>query len=214
MKNWRIFLALLFMATVVLSAVGVSCGWAQGMMGGEGMREMMQNMMGDMLPPPMDPALLPDPNSQGARLLRRFCTQCHYLPGPGLHTAAEWPAVEGRMDRRMRMMSRHGMMMMGRIEAPDKQELAAILGYLQVHAQKPLAARLAPGLETPAGKAFRDVCSQCHALPDPGQHTAKKWPEVVERMKGYMESMGKQVSDEKTLREILGFLQRNAYGGK
>ena len=213
MKNSRIFLACLLMVAVIISLTGAACVCAQGMMGGDGMREMMQNMMGDMLPPPMDPGLLSDPDSQGARLLRQFCTQCHYLPGPGLHTAIEWPAVLQRMDRRMQMMSRHGMMM-GRIEAPDKQELAAILGYLQVHAQKPLAARLAPGLETPAGKAFRDVCSQCHALPDPGQHTAKKWPEVVERMKGYMESMGKQVSDEKTLREILGFLQRNAYGGK
>lgn len=213
MKNWRIFLARLFMATVVLSAAGASCGWAQGMMGGEGMREMMRNMMGDMLPP-MNPDQLPDPDSKGALLLQQFCTQCHNLPGPGLHTAAEWPAVVGRMDRRMQMMSRQGMMMMGRIEAPDKQELATILGYLQAHAQKALDTRLAPGLETAAGKAFRDFCSQCHALPDPGQHTAKKWPEVVERMKGYMESMDKRVPDEKTLREILGFLQRNAYGGK
>ena len=212
MKNWRIFLARLFLATVVLSAAGASCGWAQGMMGvhgdmmdREGMREMMQNMMGDMLPP-MNPDQLPDPDSKGAQLLQQFCTQCHNPPGPGLHTAAEWPAVVGRMDRRMQMM--------GQTEAPDKQELATILGYLQAHAQKPLATRLAPSLETAVGKAFRDVCSQCHALPDPGQHTAKKWPGVVERMKGYMESMGKQVPDEKTLREILGFLQRNAYGGK
>ncbi len=220
MKYWRTLLARLFVAAVVLSAVGASCGWAQDMMGGrggmmgrEGMREMMQNMMGDMLPPPMDPALLPDPNSQGARLLKRFCTQCHYLPGPGMHTATEWPAVEERMDRRMQMMSRHGMMT-GKIEAPDKQEMATILDYLRAHAQKPLAARLAPALETPAGKAFRDVCSQCHALPDPRQHTAKKWPGVVERMKRYMKSMGKQVPDDKTLREILGFLQRNAGGEK
>ncbi len=38
------------------------------MMGGEGMGEMMQNIMSEMLPPHMDPALLPEPNSQGARL--------------------------------------------------------------------------------------------------------------------------------------------------
>jgi cytochrome c2 len=213
MKNWRIFLARLCMVAVVLSAAGASCGWAQGMMGGEGMREMMQNMMGDMLPP-MNAAQLPDPDSKGALLLQQFCTQCHNLPGPGLHTAAQWPPVVNRMVIRMQRMSGHGMMMMGRIEAPDKQELATILGYLQTHAQKPLGTRLAPGLETAAGKAFRDFCSQCHALPDPGQHTANKWPGVVERMKGYMESMGKEVPDEKTLREILGFLQRNAQGGK
>ncbi len=219
MKNWRIFLACLLTVAVIVSVTGATCSWAQGMMGehdgmmgGEGMREMMQNMMGDVVPP-MDPTHLPDPNSQGAQLLQQFCTQCHYLPGPGLHTAAEWPTVVYRMDRRMQMMSQHGMMM-GRIEAPDKQELAIILGYLQAHAQKPLTTQLATALETPAGKAFRRVCSQCHALPDPAQHTAKKWSGVVERMKGYMKSMGKQVPDEKTLSEILGFLQRNAGGEK
>lgn len=212
-------MASLFMSAVVLSTAGSTCGWAQGMMGErggmmgcEGMRDMMQNMMGDVVPP-MDPALLPGPNSRGAQLLQRFCTQCHYLPGPGLHTVKEWPAVVGRMDRRMQMMSGRGMMM-GTIEAPDKQELATILGYLQAHAQKPLTTRLAPALETPAGKAFRSVCSQCHAVPNPAQHSAKKWPYVVERMKGYMKSMGKQVPDEKTLREILGFLQQNAHGGQ
>ncbi len=190
MKNWRIFLARLFMVTVVLSAAGASCGWAQGMMGRnggmmdrEGMREMMQNMMGDMLPP-MNPDQLPDPDSKGARLLQQFCTQCHNLPGPGLHTAAEWPAVVGRMERRMQMMRRHGMMM-GKIEATNKEELATILGYLQAHAQKPLATRFAPELGSAAGKAFRDFCSQCLALPDPGQHTAEHWPQVVGRMKGY-----------------------------
>jgi cytochrome c2 len=213
MKNSRIFLACLLMVAVIISLTGAACVCAQGMMGGDGMREMMQNMMGDMLPPPMDPGLLSDPDSQGARLLRQFCTQCHYLPGPGLHTAIEWPAVVQRMDRRMQMMSRHGMMM-GRIKAPDEQELATLLGYLQAHAQKPLATRLAPSLETPAGKAFRSVCSQCHTLPDPGQHNAKGWPGVVERMKGYMKSMGKQVPDEETQKVILGFLQRNAYSGK
>ncbi len=220
MKYWLFFLASLFKAVVVLSAAGASCGWAQDMTGGrggmmsrEGMREMMQGMMGDMLPPRMDYALLPDRNSQGAVLLERFCTQCHYRPGPGLHTATEWPAVVIRMDRRMQMMSRRGMMM-GIIEAPDKQEMATILGYLQTHALKPLAARLTPSLETPSGKAFRDVCSKCHALPDPRQHVAQKWPALVERMKGYMKTMGKKVPDEKTLSGILGFLQRNAGGEK
>ncbi len=220
MKYLLFILARLFMAAVVLSAAGADCGWAQDMTGGRGgmmsrggIREMMQNMMGDMLPPHMDYALLPDRNSPGAVLLQRFCTQCHYLPGPGLHTAQEWPAVEERMDRRMQKMSRHGMMM-GKIEAPDKQETVTILDYLQDHALKPLATRLAPALEGSAGKAFRGACSQCHALPDPRQHISQKWPAVVERMKGYMKTTGKQVPDEKTLREILGFLQRNAGGEK
>lgn len=189
-------------------------GGRDGMMGGEGMREMMQRMMGDMLPPPMDPAYLPDPKSEGARLLRQFCTQCHYLPGPGLHTAAEWPAVVERMNRRMQMMSRRRMMMMGEIEAPAEGELASIQSYLQAHAQKPLPERLFPALASEAGKTFRGVCSQCHVLPDPAQHTAAEWPAVVERMKGYMTSMGKTVPDERTVGEIIGFLQRHGRSEK
>lgn len=123
-------------------------------MGGEGMLEMMQRMMGDMLPPPMDPSDLPEPTSEGAQLLRKFCTQCHYLPGPGLHTAGEWPPVVDRMNRRMQMM-RGDHMMMDRIEAPDEKELAAIVAYLQKHAQKPLPASEVAGLaETEGGRLF------------------------------------------------------------
>lgn len=183
------------------------------LMAGEGMREMMQQMMGDMLPPPMDPARLPDADSEGARLLKKFCSQCHHAPGPGLRTAAEWPAVVCRMDRRIRMMSRRGVMM-GRVDAPEKGDLAAILAYLQTYAQKPLAVRLSPALKIQAGQSFRDVCSQCHVLPDPGQHSATEWPVVVERMKGYMADMGKPVPDEKTVRDIVGFLQRHGGSGK
>lgn len=220
MKSWWNFLVWA-LAVGILIVVIPGSGWAQGMMGGrggmmgsEGMREMMQQMMGDMLPPPMDPSNLPDPDSEGVRLLQRFCTQCHYLPGPGLHTSAEWPAVVNRMNRRMQMMSRRGMMMMGRVDAPAEGELAAILDYLQQHAQKPLAERLSPALESEAGQAFRAVCSQCHVLPDPGQHSAAEWPGVVEKMKGYMAAMGKPLPDEKTLRDIVGFLQRYGRNGK
>lgn len=42
----------------------------------------------------------------------------------------------------------------------------------------------------------------CHAIPDPSQHTVKEGPGVVQRMKGHMEYMDKQVPDEKTLKEI------------
>jgi cytochrome c2 len=200
--------------TLLVVAQGMS--FAQGMMGrddhmmgGRHMREMMQRMMGDMLPPSMDPAFLPDPDSEGARLLQQYCAQCHNLPGPGLHTAAEWPAVVNRMNRRMRMMGRHGMMMMGRVEAPSRQENVVILDYLQAHAQQPLTARLSPALESKAGQAFRATCAQCHALPDPGQHSSGEWPAVVERMKGYMTAMGKVVPDESELTAITGFLQRH-----
>ncbi len=178
-------------------------------MGGEGMREMMQRMMGDVLPPGIDPAQLPAPTSKGARLLGRYCMQCHNLPGPGMHTAQEWPAVVARMNQRMQMMSGHGMMM-GQVEAPSANELQSLLDYLQAHAQRPIDPTRYPELATAWGRAFQTTCAQCHALPDPKQHSANEWPGVVARMQQNMRTMGKPVPDEKALGEIIGFLQRNA----
>ncbi len=182
---------------------GMQCGKMRG-----GMRPMMKRMMSDILPA-VNPALLPDANSKGAHLLDRYCTQCHNLPGPGLHTAAQWPAVVKRMNRRMQMMTG----MMG-IKAPNRQELATILTYLQAHGQEPVTAALTPYLNTKAGRAFRGVCSRCHVLPSPTEHTAAEWPALVARMKGYMASMGKPVPNEKTMKEIVGFLRKHAGSGK
>lgn len=181
-----------------------------GMMGHNGMKEMMKRMMGDILPPGIDPKLLPDPGSRGSRLLQQYCTQCHDLPGPGMHTAVEWPAVVNRMNARMRMMS-GGMMRGGMMDvrAPSAAERGILVTYLQEHAQKPLTANY-PDLDSPAGHAFRATCAQCHALPDPTQHTTDEWPGVVDRMRRNMSVMGKPVPDPATIKEIVGFLQRHA----
>ncbi len=64
--------------------------------------------------------------------------------------------------------------------------------------------------DSPGALALQEICSQCHAPPDPGRHTSQEWPAVVERMKGYMKSMGKAVPDEQKLREIVRFLQSQA----
>ncbi|CUB07480.1 hypothetical protein [Tepidiphilus thermophilus] len=181
---------------------------AQGMMGpgmmGPMHRNMMQRMMGGALPPGVDPALLPEPHSAGARILEYYCTQCHNLPGPGMHTAAEWPQVLGRMNMRMQMMSG----MMG-VAAPNSAELDILLDYLQKHAQQPIDAAEFPDLNTRAGQAFGTICAQCHALPDPRQHTEQEWPAVVGRMRGHEAAMGKFVPDKTTTAEIIDFLRRH-----
>lgn len=179
--------------------------------GGHGsmMRDMMQRMMGDILPPGIDPALLPEPRSAGAQLLKEFCTQCHHLPGPGMHTAAEWPQVINRMNRRVQMMGgrmMHGMM---GFEVPTEAELKTLTEYLQKHAQRPIDTAKYADLSTPAGKLFSTTCSQCHALPDPKQHTAQEWPSVVLRMQTNMTAMGKPVPDEAKTKAIIGFLQQH-----
>src|SRR5512139_4352060 len=71
---------------------------------------MGPGMMGGF-PPGSDPASLPELHSEGAQLLQAYCAQCHELPGPGLHTADEWPAVVRRMNMRMQMRGHMGMTM-------------------------------------------------------------------------------------------------------
>ena len=40
---------------------------------------------------------LPEPDSQGAKLVAENCVQCHELPTPGAHSATDWPRVLRRM---------------------------------------------------------------------------------------------------------------------
>lgn len=197
------------LAGVVISLFFTGYGAVNGqMMGGGMMKDMptiMQKMMGDALPPGIDPKLLPEPQSKGARLLTRYCAQCHNLPGPGMHTAKEWPAVVTRMQGRFNMHMR----MMGGIVVPSEKELATLSEYLQAHALKSMDAKHTAELKTPAGLSFRATCTQCHALPDPKQHTAKEWPLVVTRMQKNIIAMGKTPLDETAAKEITGFLQRH-----
>ncbi len=189
-------------------------GMMGGMMNQEQMRQMMQEMMGGLLPPGINPEDLPDPQSEGARLLTRSCTQCHNLPSPAMHTAEEWPAVVQRMVARMSMMARMGgmgmMRMMPQIETPSGKQQATILSYLQSHALRSIVPDVLPSPRSPEAVTFQNVCSQCHGLPDPALHTAEEWPTVVERMRGNMRTMGKRVITEEEKEDIVSYLTRNA----
>ncbi|ALP53740.1 hypothetical protein Tel_11660 [Candidatus Tenderia electrophaga] len=181
------------------------------MMGRDGMKGMMKEMMGAQLPPGIEPRDLPEATSNGARLLGQYCTQCHEMPGPGMHTAEEWPRVVDRMNQRMQMMSGRNMMrMMHDIKAPSDNELQILAAYLQKHAQQAIDKTQYTDLNSPAGKTFMATCSQCHALPDPKQHTAAEWPTIVERMTRNMDAMGKAVPDQETLEVIVAYLQKHA----
>jgi len=114
--------------SAIAASSNKSIGW-MGMMGQGAMKEMMKRMMKNQLPPGVDKADLPEPKSEGAQLLARYCVQCHDLPPPALHTSTEWPKALARMERHMKMMAR-----MGSIQNPTYQEQAAILNYLQQHA--------------------------------------------------------------------------------
>jgi mono/diheme cytochrome c family protein len=182
---------------------------------GEGMMpHMMQDMWGGRLPPGIRPEDLPDLGSEGSELLTRYCVQCHNLPSPAIHTAAEWPAVAARMFGRMAtmaqrshhrgMMRRHGM---GSIRAPTADEQRELLAYLQQHALRPAEPDGLGPQDTPGLALFRRTCTQCHALPDAALHTADEWPIVVERMRRNMEVMGKPGISDQERDEIVAHLQ-------
>ncbi len=177
----------------------------QGMMNRDQMREMMQRMMPGMVPPGIKPDDLPDPKSDGAKLLNRYCTQCHSLPSPAMHTAEEWPQVVGRMFARISMMSG----MMG-IDNPSAEEQQTILAYLKTHSMKSISPGSLPSPDSQGAILFKDICSQCHSLPDPKLHSADEWSKVVERMKNNMQTMGKKAIADQERKEIVDYLSRNA----
>jgi cytochrome c5 len=176
-------------------------------------------MLERILPPSIEPAQLPEPDSEGARLTARYCVQCHYLPSPQMHTADKWNTIVVRMVWRMQGKGNLGGLMkdmMDNVEAPTDPEIAELTRYLHRHAQKEMDPAH-PALRTPAGQIFSIACTQCHALPDPQRHTVREWPGVVERMKRHMAWTNTVVGVE-TLRtqpmlntgEIVRFLQRYA----
>jgi cytochrome c2 len=173
---------------------------AMGMCGG-----MMEGMCGGNMPHGISPSMLPKPESAGAKALSENCTQCHGLPAPGMHTAEEWPSIVGRMNMRMQMMDG----MMG-IDAPDQQELNTVIDYLQTHAQQPINTADYPDLDSDNGKVFTQTCIQCHVLPEPKQHTAEEWPNVVNRMLGHIAVRNKPMPRDDEIEQIITYLERHS----
>ncbi len=153
------------------------------------------------LPPPgVSPADLPDPNSEGAKDVAQFCTSCHNLPTPGSHSATDWPSVARRMWLRM------GMLPAGlQVPVPSEEQRQAILNYLLAHALQVSGATLPAG---PGRGTFSRTCSQCHALPDPRQHSQADWPVVVQRMYTHMTQMKVAPPTQAEVSQIITYLQQ------
>ncbi len=176
-------------------------------------------MLERILPPTVEPRGLPEPRSAAAQLTVRYCMQCHNLPNPRMHTADRWTNVIDRMVWRMRGNGNMGELMkemMAKVEAPPNDEVQALKRYFSMNAQREMD-ESHPALRTEQGQIFALACSQCHALPDPRQHTAREWPAVVARMKRNMAWANvvvgppelRTVPELKT-EEIVRFLQRHA----
>ena len=141
------------------------------------------------------PADLPDANSVGAGLVAKYCAQCHALPTPTAHSATDWPRVVRRMWLRMDLLPE----VFG-VQTPMVGERAQLLNYLTDYAL------VVSGGALPAGKGrddFANVCSRCHALPDPGAHSAQDWVAVFQRME---RNMGRMKVSPPTAEESEGIL--------
>ncbi|TMH45243.1 MAG: hypothetical protein E6H54_06285 [Betaproteobacteria bacterium] len=55
---------------------------------------------------PLDPRRYPDVYRPEGEAFRLACNQCHVLPDPQRHTAAQWRAVIARMQENMAWMNR------------------------------------------------------------------------------------------------------------
>lgn len=177
-------------------------------------------MLERILPPSFERTQLPAPRSEGARLVLRYCVQCHNLPNPAMHEARRWNSVVERMVLRMRGRGNLGKLMtdmMAGVKAPTEDEHRVLLGYLRRYAQKALDPKRYPEAFQPLGEAFRVACNQCHVLPDPRRYTAAEWLQVTARMQENMEWMNRVVGSRAVpgepqlkIEEINAFLARFA----
>jgi cytochrome c5 len=200
-----LFISGCLLLTLSLSVSAQWMGGGRGQTGwwGGGMCRMM-----DVSPQPVAPASLLEPNSLGAQLLKNQCTQCHGLVAPGKHAAQDWPAIVDRMDRRMQMMAQGNMgMMRHSIELLTSAEKQALLGYLGKHSFLAADSKSLADEQGTTVDAYINVCSRCHALPDPTAHNAKEWATVVTRMTNNMMNLGMEPMTAEQRKEILTYLQ-------
>jgi cytochrome c5 len=153
------------------------------------------------LPPPgVAPGDLPEPQSAGAQSVGEFCSACHNVPAPSLHSATDWPGVVRRMWLRIDELPAEFS-----VKNPTVQQRQVLLDYLLKHSLQVSGTALPQG----AGRAtFSEMCSRCHALPDPRQHSAADWPAVVMRMEQRMTDMKVKRPSSAQTQEILGYLNR------
>ncbi|MGD2151741.1 MAG: hypothetical protein PVG79_00645 [Gemmatimonadales bacterium] len=184
-----------------------------------GQRWRMISSIGVGLPPnDFRPEDLPEPGSRGAGLLQVYCIQCHWLPTPQMHSAAEWPLLVNRNILRMQQLSdRLGgplttgligeLVMAGyeSVEVPSQADADTLIAYLQRYAlPTPEPGELTAG---PGRELFQQRCSVCHELPAPSAHTATGWDRVVGQMQAYMVLFDVQPLGNQELDAITGYLR-------
>ncbi len=62
-------------------------------------------------------------------------------------------------------------------------------------------------MPVPGFQETQKFCTQCHALPSPGQHHPAAWPGIVTRMEGRMIESKRPMPNQTEREAIIGYLQ-------
>ena len=188
--------------TVAVALLFLTCGTAVA---------WEENIKRVAIPGGLTANTLPDSKSKGAGLFASYCSQCHNLPSPRMHSTSDWPM-------RFEKMMDHFKLMAGTapdIKMPTENEKQEIVSYLQKNGFVGLA-EYASLLTEPEGFNVAWFCSACHAVPDPIQFpakgatqlSAKEWYLVVDRMNTYRKKQGREVISGSDKKLIVDFLTK------
>jgi cytochrome c5 len=184
-----------------------------------GQRWRMVSSIGSGLPP-MNFGVkdLPEPEARGAQLLEAYCVQCHHIPAPQMHSAAEWPILMRRMMMRAHtlhdrmggpmtegLLGQYLLSGMASAQIPSAEDVDSLTAYLQRHAMP--VADLEELRGEPDADLFAVRCGLCHEPPSPSAHSADEWPGVVARMRANMALMDVKPMADQDAARIVEFLQ-------
>lgn len=164
---------------------------------------------------------LPEADGTGAGLLEVYCTQCHWLPTPQMHSSEEWDILLRRMLLRARLLDARlegehvpeNLTVTGRYRlVPTPEHLDSLRAYLKRNALPVVDPESLP--ETETADLYVDRCAACHQTPSPDAHVASEWGRVVERMQTNAKLMQVDTLTGTERDEILSFLERQAPGGE
>ncbi len=54
------------------------------------------------------------------------------------------------------------------------------------------------------------TCSQCHAVPSPGEHSSSQWPNIISRMEGHIKAYNKIMPSKPELKSIIKYYVANS----
>jgi hypothetical protein len=86
------------------------------------------------------------------------------------------------------------------IERPSPEERATLLAYLERYALRPLVA------VDEAPTAYRSLCGDCHAAPDPAAYAGADWSTLLARMDGHRITMRRPVADASAQVQVAAYL--------